>query len=123
MARILVVEDSPDERQVLTELLSDAGHEVCLAAHGREALRLLNQKPVELAITDVLMPEMDGIEMILAMRRDFPAVKIIAVSGGGVFGPEHCLRLTQNLGARHVLEKPFTGEEMLHAVNSVLTVA
>jgi len=120
MARILVIEDAPDERQLLTEVLSVAGHEVCPVSHGLEALNLLRQTSVELAITDLLMPEMDGIETILAMRQKFPWVKIIAVSGGGVFGPEHCLRLARNLGARHVLEKPFTSEEMLRAVKSVL---
>lgn len=120
MARILVVEDSPDERQVLTELLSGAGHDVQPASHGREALKFLDQGPVHLAIMDILMPEMDGIETILAMRRHFPLVKIIAVSGGGIFGPEHCLRLARNLGARYVLEKPFTGEEILAAVSGAL---
>jgi CheY-like chemotaxis protein len=120
VARILIVEDSPEERALLSELLSMAGHEVCLAAHGREALRLLREKPVELAITDMLMPEMDGVETMLALRRDHPGVKIIAVSGGGVFGADHCLRLARNLGARRILEKPYTPEEMLNAVQCAL---
>jgi len=120
MARILIIEDSPDERQVWAELLSAAGHSVCMASHGKEALGVLGQTAVDLAITDVLMPEMDGIETILAIRRDFPSLKIIAVSGGGALRPEHNLRLARGLGAQHVLEKPFTGEELLLTVDAVL---
>ena len=123
MAKILIIDDSEDERQLLSEILRAAGYQVCSASHGKEALRLLREQPVELAVTDLLMPEMDGIETILALRREHPGTKIIAVSGGGVFGPDHCLRLARDLGAGRVLEKPFTSADLVHAVQPSLRPA
>jgi CheY-like chemotaxis protein len=120
MARILIIEDSPDERLLLTELLSVAGHEVCQASHGSEAMQVLRQKPVEVAITDAAASENGASEVIAALRREYPDVKIIAVSGGATGNPEDSLQLARALGARDVLEKPFTLDEVLHAVKSAL---
>jgi YesN/AraC family two-component response regulator len=84
------------------------------------ALQLIRERQVELVITDMLMPEMEGVETIMAIRRENPAIKIIAVSGGGVFVRENCLQLARTLGAHRTLTKPFTFGEILEAIQSVL---
>jgi DNA-binding response OmpR family regulator len=119
MERILIVEDDERERQSLAELLG-AHYEVSSAPNGKVALRLLQEKPVELLITDMVMPEMDGVETIVAVRRQYPAVKIMAVSDGGVVSSNHYLRLAQNLGAQSTLAKPFSASEILGAIEGLL---
>ena len=119
MARILVIEDSSEERQALADLLIGSGHRVCCAANGKVGLQLLRERHVEIVITDMLMPEMEGVETILTLRREFPDIKIIAVSGGGVFVRENCLQLARTLGAHRVLTKPFTFGEILEAIQAV----
>jgi CheY-like chemotaxis protein len=120
MVRILIIEDSADERQALADLLAGAGHRVYCAPNGKVALQLLRERRVELVITDMLMPEMEGVETIVALRRDHPEVKIIAVSGGGAFVPDNCLDLARNLGAQRVLTKPFTLGEILDSIQAAL---
>src|SRR5260370_37787243 len=83
MARILVVDDDHDICEVLEMGLTHAGHEVRVAADGASALRLVRAQPLHLIITDIFMPGKEGIETIMEIRRDFPAVKVVAVSGGG----------------------------------------
>ena len=120
MARILIIEDVPDQRQALSELLSGAGHEVSDVPHGKAALQLLRNQPVEIVITDMIMPEMDGVETIVKLRRDHPHVKIVAVSGDGIAGPASYLRVARSLGVHQVLAKPFTASEILNAITSAL---
>jgi CheY-like chemotaxis protein len=120
MARILIIEDSGEERRALADLLIGSGHRVCCAPNGKVALQLLRERHVELVITDMLMPEMEGVETIMTLRREYPHLKIIAVSGGGVFVRENCLQLARTLGAKRVLTKPFTFGEILEAIQATL---
>jgi len=120
MSRILVVEDDDQMRAILKQILERAGHEVAEAANGRAAMEMQRRACADLVITDIIMPEMDGIEMITALRRDFPAVKIIAISGGSRIGPMEFLSLARVLGAHRTLHKPFALQDMLDAVDELL---
>jgi CheY-like chemotaxis protein len=120
MARILIIDDCPDEREVLTEMLKGVSHQVCSAPNGKVAMQLLHERHVELVITDMIMPEMDGVETIIALRDKYPDVKIIAVSGGGVAGFDKYVHLARSLGVQKFLPKPFTPEEILRAVQGLI---
>src|SRR5262245_34480726 len=81
MAQILIIDDDPDMRAMLEQTLQSAGHEVTMAANGNQGLEVQCAKPASLIITDLLMPEKDGLETIIDFRRGFPKVPIIAISG------------------------------------------
>jgi|SRR2546426_923959 len=119
MARILVIEDHPAMRDVLEESLMAAGHEVRTAANGKEGVALFRAHPADLVITDLLMPEKEGLETIKDLRARAPALKIIAISGAS---PEwRVLDMAKQLGAHKTLVKPFTPQEILGAVEALLT--
>ena len=114
---ILVVDDHPIMRDVVCEMLEDAGHQVRFAAEGREALRKLSCARFDLVVTDIVMPEMDGIELIGEMSRRYPEIRVIAMSGGGERFPTHDgLAIARRLGAGVALNKPFQAEQLLEAV-------
>jgi DNA-binding response OmpR family regulator len=121
MAKILLVDDNNDFREMLGRVLGNAGHIVTHAANGNEAMRLVQDNAFEVVITDLIMPEKEGIETIMELRRKIPALKIIAMSGGGFNAPEIYLNLARKLGAVQTLVKPFSGTELLAAVASVLS--
>jgi len=118
MARILVIDDRPDERAVVHDMLLSAGYEVLLAADGREGLKTYRVRPTDLVITDLFMPELDGVETILALRREFPEAKVIAISGHAT--ADAMLSIARQLGSVATLEKPFTAEHLLAAVQKAL---
>jgi DNA-binding response OmpR family regulator len=120
MAKILLVDDNDDFREQSSQLLRLAGYMVTTAVNGNEALRLVQDDVFDLVITDLIMPEKEGIETIVKMRKQIPTLKIIAISGGGLIAPENYLVLARKLGAAQTLAKPFSGEELLGAVASVL---
>jgi DNA-binding response OmpR family regulator len=118
--RILLVEDDSRLRSVLNLLLTGSGYLVLVAAHGAEALRILAAEPVDLVITDLIMPEKEGVETILAVRREQPRLPILAMSGGG-FGPaSNYLSFARSAGACRLLEKPFEFAELVDAVGELL---
>ena len=119
MARILIIDDDEAMRYLLRQILTSAGYDVCEAADGAAGARLFRQERPELVITDIFMPEQDGIETILALKREFPTVKIIAISGGGQNGDLNYLAMTRTLGADRVLRKPFTHQELLTIVQEL----
>lgn len=121
MAQILLVDDNEPLLELTGRVLQRAGHQVSLSTNGRDALNLVQDKTFDLVITDLVMPEKEGIETILELRRKFPALRIIAMSGGGLADPETNLKLARHLGAVHTLAKPFSSEEFLAAVASVLS--
>jgi CheY-like chemotaxis protein len=118
--RILVVDDDPDIRGVILEFLTPDGYEVRLAANGREAFGILGFEDVDLVLTDLVMPDREGIEMIQEIRQRFPAVKTVAMSGA-VFGPY--LRAAKLLGANATLSKPLNSSLMRLTLQQVLTVS
>lgn len=120
MACILVVDDEDDLRSVLSDVLVDAGHEVYQAANGLEAINLLQETPVEVVIADLIMPVMEGIEMIRILRKQFPELKIIAGSGrGGNYMHANLERATQ-VGADRSIEKPYESAALLALVDEML---
>lgn len=120
MARILVVDDEPDICDLLREILSLAGYDVLVASDGDSAMTLLRKQPVDLILTDIFMPGKEGIETIMELRRDFPTVKIVAMSGGGKTGELHYLRDAVQLGAVRTISKPFGEEDVLRVVREAL---
>ena len=121
MARILVVEDHREVRDVLREMLEDEGYEVLEAPNGKEAMRLYRTEGADLIITDILMPEKDGLEIITEVRRDFPDVKIIAISAGGrVLESGDVLSTAKMFGAQRTFTIPFDVKEVLDAVRELL---
>lgn len=120
MARILVIDDEDQIRTMLRHALEREGYLVMDAPNGKVAMRLQRENPNDLVITDMVMPEQEGIETIIELHREFPATKIIAISGGGNIGPESYLIMAKKLGAHHTLCKPFSHDELLSTVRGIL---
>jgi CheY-like chemotaxis protein len=120
MPRVLVIDDDLQVRKLLRSLLEREGYEVALADNGKEGLDAYGQAPADLVITDLIMPEKEGIEMILALRQRSPAVKIIAISGGARIGPETHLRMAERLGANRTFSKPVDRKALLAAIRELL---
>jgi DNA-binding NtrC family response regulator len=118
--RILVVDDDPGIRRALHILLSREGYQVTQARDGVEALRLWRSTGGDLVITDLHMPEKDGIEMIIELLSHSPGIRIIAMSGGGQTKRLDLLGNAALLGAVHTIEKPFTLTEMMNTVRQAL---
>jgi CheY-like chemotaxis protein len=107
-------------REVICEMLEDAGHQVRFASDGREALRKLSCARFDLVVTDIVMPEMDGIELIGELRRRYPEVRIIAMSGGSERFPTHDgLTIAGRIGAGACLNKPFLSEQLMEAIDQL----
>lgn len=120
MARILIIDDETQIRSMLRLMLERVGYEVVEAADGMEGIRQYRDNPTDLIITDLIMPNKDGIGMMIELKKDFPRVKIIAMSGGGVNRPEGYLDGAKKLGATRTLTKPIDRDKMLNAVKETL---
>lgn len=121
MARILIIDDDVQTLNMLRQMLEREGYEVMDAPDGKEGLKRYRENPTDLIITDLIMPEKEGIETIRELRRDFPDIKIIAMSGGGRVVPGDYLHMARMLGAQHTFAKPIEREELLAAVRELLT--
>lgn len=119
MARLLLIDDDPSLRRVLAKSLSYAGHEVLQAGDGQEGLDLVHATPVDLVITDLIMPVREGVETIVELRRSHAHVPIIAISGGSSNTPLY-LEIANKIGAQQILQKPFTPEELVALIAAVL---
>lgn len=118
---VLVVDDVDEIRHLLTQWLREAGAIPRDAATGNEALRELRGAPVDLLVTDILMPDRDGLELIAEVRRSRPTVRILAISGGGRhLRADDCLKFAKGLGAHGLLMKPFTRQQFLEALSRVV---
>ena len=122
MHKILVIDDNEDFRHTLIDLLELEGYEVIGAADGIEGVNLYRQNPVELVITDLIMPNKEGIETIQELCRDYPDVKIIAISGGGrsCSDPGLFLCAAKDLGSMKSFQKPLDIKTFLNAVRKIL---
>ena len=121
MARVLVIDDDTQNRTLLKRLLECEGHDVTEAPDGNAGLETYRQAPSDLVVTDIIMPEKDGIETIREFRRDFPDLKIIALSGGGrVMDGESCLNVAEKMGAHRTFTKPLDLKGFLEAIHELL---
>ncbi len=120
MAKILVLDDELSILLMIKKMLEKAGHEVSLALNGREGMELFEKSRPDLLITDIIMPEKEGLETIFELRRKFPELKIIAISGGGRISPDGYLPGAKLLGADMTFQKPLDQKEFLQAVSLLL---
>ena len=120
MARILLIEDYDSVRTVLREALELAGHTVIEARNGAEGLDLFPQAGADLVITDIVMPDKDGLDVVTALRGQVPPVNIIAISGARDSAEDY-LDLAHRKGAMKVLLKPFSIAALIAAIDELLT--
>jgi DNA-binding NtrC family response regulator len=120
MTKILVIEDDSSFRNVLVQMLARAGYDVRQAGDGNQAVEVCADFQPDLVLTDIIMPDKEGLETIQDLLALNPNLKIIAMSGGGKFGPDSYLPLAQKLGAKATLQKPFMREELITTIEEVL---
>lgn len=120
VARILIMDDDPDIRALLRDFLEEEGYEVDEAPDGREGVRRFREHPADLLIVDIFMPEVEGIETILELRRHDPSLRCIAMTGGGMTNDFACLQHAQQFGAARTFTKPFELDQLLEAVQELL---
>lgn len=118
--KILIIDDDEQMRVLLRQVMEWAGYEVVEAADGRAGVLMQRHHGVDLVITDLIMPEQEGLETIAALHREYPRLKIIAISGGGRIGPEAYLPTARELGAHRVFSKPFDVRELAETVRELL---
>jgi len=121
MAKILIVDDEDSVRMMLKEMLKMSNHVVSEAKNGQEAIERYYAQPVDLIITDLVMPDKSGIDLIMELKEKFPNVRVLAISGGGgITGRFDYLPVAQLLGADFILEKPFQMKELYTKIETLL---
>jgi len=122
MAKILVIDDETSIAVMIKKMLEKAGHEVEFAVNGNEGMILFDKFHPVLLITDIIMPEKEGLELIFELRRKNPDLKIVAISGGGRFQYQGYLTSARHLGADIVFQKPFDHKEFMKSISELLKV-
>ena len=120
MSSILLVDNDDQFRTMLSEVLTRAGYQVQEASDGQQAIESYASHPTDLVITDLVMPEKEGLEMIVEFKRLYAGAKIIAIPGGGRRGAQDYLKMASAFGAQRALAKPFSHAEILEAISQVL---
>lgn len=120
MKNILVIEDNENMLRMMSDLLNRSGFHVLSAIDGVAGLKVYRAEKPDLVITDIIMPDKEGLEVIMDLVKEEPRPKIIAMSGGGMMEPRTYLSLAQKLGADEVLEKPFRPVELLDLIAKLL---
>ncbi len=123
MAVVLVIEDDDHLRRLLRTVLERAGYTVEDAPNGAAGLKQFSARPADVVVTDIIMPEKEGLETIIELKRDHPEVKIIAISGGGARLDAQYLPSAKALGADCTIEKPFEPREVIEAIGGLLQKA
>ena len=120
VARIIVIDDQESIRRVVRRALELEGHEILEASEGEAGMALLARERVDLVITDIFMPGQDGIVTLREIRKRFPALKVMIISGGDETGLMDLRRDAELLGAVSSLSKPFDAKELIAAVRAIL---
>jgi CheY-like chemotaxis protein len=121
MKRILVIDDDRDVRMCMLNILEEAGYSMFEADNGNTGIAIVRNNPLDLVIVDLFMPVKEGIETVIELRKEFPDLKILAISGGiPGYGPDNFLHIAQKLGADSRLSKPFTMQHLLSVVGNLL---
>jgi CheY-like chemotaxis protein len=123
MPHILLIDDEESFRSVLTASLQQMGHTVTEARDGRKGVECFTNDQFDIVITDLIMPDKEGIETIIDLRKLSPSVKIIAMSGGGRVTSVDYLQIARQVGAKFILAKPFTYEEIRSAIEQLMMPA
>ena len=123
MAQILVIDDDRSIRNTIARMLTAHGFGVVATANGKDALKLCEQEHPVMVITDIIMPEQEGIETIRQILDHQPGAKIIAISGGGRIGNTDFLQIARKVGATEVLPKPFYPDDLLQLVQNCIAAA
>jgi CheY-like chemotaxis protein len=118
--QILVVDDDTIMRETIRDILLFEGFLVTSVEGGNSAIKQISQQQFDLIVTDILMPERDGFEVINEAKKAFPDTKVIAISGGGYISPDSYLSMAQDIGADDVVSKPFDVEVFIQKVYRVL---
>ena len=120
MSRILVVDDDAQVRELICAILATCEYDIAEATNGKSAVRMYREQPFDMVITDLVMPDMEGIELIGELRKIDQNVKVIAISGGFLAASDTYLKTAKLMGAQHTLPKPFDTDELLSVVAAVL---
>ncbi|HEU5321813.1 MAG TPA: response regulator [Methylomirabilota bacterium] len=120
MARILVIDDEGEIRAILQDTLEAAGYEVRVAGDGNEGLAIQQEWAADLVITDIFMPDKEGIETIIELQERYPGTRIIAMSGGGALRTLDYLSSAEHFGAIRTISKPFDCEALIATVRDIL---
>ena len=120
MAYILIIDEDPHILDLYKRMLEAEGHSVVTASNGQEVIDIFRNDWVDLIVTDMVMPVKDGIKTIMELRKDFPDIKVIAISGGGIIEPDRYLSLAKCIGIKQTFAKPVSKEQLINAVNDVL---
>lgn len=128
MESVLIIEDDEFVQKMLKQTFERAGYHVATAANGAAGIQLYESRidllePFDVVVTDLIMPEMEGIETITRLRKSNPGAKVIAISGGGRNEPEDYLHLAQKLGAVYTFTKPVDRDALLQAVSELIDTA
>lgn len=119
MTRVILLDDNPDMLVTMKLLLEDGGVEVVTCMHARDALRAQRERPADVLVTDIFMPDADGLEVIQQFRREWPGIRIIAMSGGGRKVKGDYLETAREAGADLALRKPVDPNELIRLVAAV----
>lgn len=120
MKKILLIDDDIQIRKMMKQKLERKGYQVETAVDGKEGENFFRNDPADLVITDLIMPEKDGIETITELRKEFPDIKIIAISGGGQLHPDMYLKIAKNIGADYTFRKPVEMDKLFDAVKEII---
>ena len=120
MASILVIDDDEQVQAILRGILEEAGYTVVVASNGRQGLQQFRHEPADLVLLDIFMPELDGLETLVELHREYSDAKVIAISGGGKEADFHYFECARMLGARSALPKPLDREQLLLIIGLLL---
>ena len=121
MANVMVVDDEPAVRNLFKEILAESEHVVIEAQNGEEACEIIHETAIDLVVTDLVMPEKSGLELIMDLAENYPELPIIAVSGGGgITGRFDYLPIAKLIGAKKIVNKPFKVEEIRKLIYDIL---
>ncbi len=120
MAKILIIDDDDLIRGMVATVLRKRGYEVFKASNGNDGIAMVRSNLPDLVITDILMPDKEGIETIFELQNEFPGIKVIAMSGGGATKNMSFLTMAEKIGAKVALKKPFKPQELFDAIETTL---
>jgi DNA-binding NtrC family response regulator len=119
MSHILVIDDDEQVRNYFRVLLEENGYQVDTAMNGIAGIKRVKESEFDAVILDLIMPEKEGIETLMELRREYPDITVITVSGGGKMSPDNYLPITKTLGAAYAFQKPVDQKELLSALEHI----